>query len=104
VEYTYKELKLKYPFISCLFDEVDYYLFTDEGKIVRSIKVLKNGMEIGIRCIDIAEYKCNTEYKYKEIDPNFVFSPFPGNNHVPRLTFQAGMTKHCISNDNTIFI
>jgi len=109
VEYTYKELKLKYPFISCLFDEVAYYLFTDEGRIVRPIKVLKNGMEIGIRLIDIAEYKCNTEYDYEEIDPNFVFglisalSPFPGNNHIPRLTFQAGMTKQCMSNDSTIF-
>ncbi|OUM56586.1 hypothetical protein PIROE2DRAFT_65452, partial [Piromyces sp. E2] len=38
VEYTYKELKLTYPFISCLFDEVAYYLFTDEGRIVRPIK------------------------------------------------------------------
>jgi len=109
VEYTYKELKLKYPFITCLFDEVAYYLFTDEGRIVRPIKVLKNGIEIGVRLIDIAEYKCNSEYEYVEIDPNFVFgmisalSPFPGNNHVPRLTFQAGMTKQCMSNDSTIF-
>jgi len=109
VEYTYKELKLKYPFISCIFDEVAYYLFTDEGRIVRPIKVVKNDIEIGVRFIDIAEYKCNTEYKYEEIDPNFVFglisalSPFPGNSHVPRLTFQAGMTKQCMSNDSTIF-
>ena len=58
VEYTYNELKLKYPFISCLFDEIAYYLFTDEGRIVRPIKVLKNDIEIGIRFIDIAEYKC----------------------------------------------
>jgi len=109
VEFTYKVLKLKYPFISCIFDEVAYYLFTDEGRIVRPLKVLRNGIEIGIRFIDIAEYKCNTEYDYEEIDPNFVFglisalSPFPGNNHIPRLTFQAGMTKQCMSNDSTIF-
>lgn len=109
VEYTYKELKLTYPFISCLFDNVAFYLFTDEGRIMRPIKVLKNEFEIGVRFIDISEYKCNTEYVYEEIDPNFVFglisalSPFPGNNHVPRLTFQAGMTKQCMSNDSTIF-
>jgi len=109
VDLTYRELKLKYPFISCLFDEVAYYLSTDEGRIVRPIKIIKDEMEIGIRFVDIAEYKCNTGYKYEELDPNFVFglvsalSPFPGNNHVPRLTFQAGMTKQCMSNDSTIF-
>jgi len=109
VDYTYKELKLEYPFISCIFDEVAYYLFTDEGRMVRPLKVLKNKELIGIRFIDIAEFKCNKDYTYEELDPNFVFglisalSPFPGNNHVPRLTFQAGMTKQCMSNDSTIF-
>jgi len=61
VEFTYKVLKLKYLFISSIFNEVAYYLFTDEGRIVRPIKVLKNGIEIGIRFIDISEYKCGTE-------------------------------------------
>ncbi|ORX41433.1 hypothetical protein BCR36DRAFT_311602, partial [Piromyces finnis] len=38
VEYVYKNLKLTYPFISCLWDNVAFYLFTDEGRIMRPIK------------------------------------------------------------------
>ena len=107
--YTYRNLKLRYPFISCIFDEVAYYLFTDEGRIVRPLRVRKGNIVFGIRFIDFAEYISNSDFQYEELDPNFIFglisalSPFPGNNHVSRLTFQAGMTKQCISNDSTIF-
>ncbi|KAG4082180.1 beta and beta-prime subunits of DNA dependent RNA-polymerase [Neocallimastix lanati (nom. inval.)] len=109
VDYTYKVLKLKYPYISCVFDNISYYLFTDEGRMFRPIRIKKNGKEIGIRLVEISENKININYQYEELDPNFIFglisalSPFPGNNHVPRLTFQAGMTKQCMSNDSTIF-
>ncbi|KAG4083333.1 beta and beta-prime subunits of DNA dependent RNA-polymerase [Neocallimastix lanati (nom. inval.)] len=109
VDYTYKVLKLKYPYISCVFDNISYYLFKDEGRMFRPIRIKKNGKEIGIRLVEISENKININYQYEELDPNFIFglisalSPFPGNNHVPRLTFQAGMTKQCMSNDNTIF-
>ncbi|ORX89484.1 beta and beta-prime subunits of DNA dependent RNA-polymerase [Neocallimastix californiae] len=109
VEFTYRDLKLRYPFISCIFDEVAYYLFTDEGRIVRPLRVRKGNIVFGIRFIDIAEYISNSDFEYEELDPNFIFglisalSPFPGNNHVSRLTFQAGMTKQCMSNDSTIF-
>ncbi|KAG4081922.1 beta and beta-prime subunits of DNA dependent RNA-polymerase [Neocallimastix lanati (nom. inval.)] len=109
VDYTYKVLKLKYTYISCVFDNISYYLFTDEGRMFRPIRIKKNGKEIGIRLVEISENKININYQYEELDPNFIFglisalSPFPGNNHVPRLTFQAGMTKQCMSNDSTIF-
>ncbi|KAG4090461.1 beta and beta-prime subunits of DNA dependent RNA-polymerase [Neocallimastix lanati (nom. inval.)] len=108
-EFTYRDLKLRYPFISCIFDEVAYYLFTDEGRIVRPLRVRKGNIVFGIRFIDVAEYISNSDFEYEELDPNFIFglisalSPFPGNNHVSRLTFQAGMTKQCMSNDSTIF-
>ena len=46
VDYTYKILKLKYPYISCVFDSVTYYLFTDEGRMFRPIRVKKNNEEI----------------------------------------------------------
>ncbi|KAG4092770.1 beta and beta-prime subunits of DNA dependent RNA-polymerase [Neocallimastix lanati (nom. inval.)] len=107
--YTYRNLKLRYPFISCIFDEVAYYLFTDEGRIIRPLRVRKGNIVFGIRFIDFAEYVSNSDFEYEELDANFIFglisalSPFPGNNHVPRLTFQASMTKQCISNDSTIF-
>ncbi|ORY20611.1 hypothetical protein LY90DRAFT_516632 [Neocallimastix californiae] len=82
VEFTYRDLKLRYHFISCIFDEelITFLLMKEEF-----------------------------DFEYEELDPNFIFglvsalSPFPGNNHVPRLTFQAGMTKQCMSNDSTIF-
>ncbi|KAG4081642.1 beta and beta-prime subunits of DNA dependent RNA-polymerase [Neocallimastix lanati (nom. inval.)] len=95
--------------INCVFDNISYYLFTDEGRMFRPIRIKKNGKEIGIRLVEISENKININYQYEELDPNFIFglisalSPFPGNNHVPRLTFQAGMTKQCMSNDSTIF-
>ncbi len=109
VDYTYKVLKLQYPYISCAFDNICYYLFTDEGRMLRPIRIKKGGKEIGIRLVEISENRLNANYEYEELDPNFslglisALSPFPGNNHVPRLTFQAGMTKQCMSNDSTIF-
>ena len=107
VEFIYSKLKLGYSFTSLVFDEVAYYLFTVEGRIVGPLRVQKGNIVLGIRFINNSEYKYNSSFEYEELDLNFIFwlfnalLPLSDNNLGPWFTFQEGMKKQCMFNDNS---
>ncbi|ORX86524.1 beta and beta-prime subunits of DNA dependent RNA-polymerase [Anaeromyces robustus] len=113
--YQYKKSN---KYLSFIVNNYSLQFFSDEGRLLRpmilnykNIKynfidfykqyILNGNLPDYIDLVDINENHSN----YLELDPNIVFgfssviSPFPGNNHVPRLFFQSNMAKQSMTND-----
>lgn len=114
--YNYKRVN---KYLSYITNDYSIQIFSDEGRLLRPM-ILKEYKDADFNFIDfykefvlhgnLPEYMdlvdINKDHSnYLELDPNAIFgfssalSPFPGNNHAPRLSFQSNMAKQCMTSD-----